>query len=278
VHELPRSGGGGGSIRSVVFSPDGGRIFGSDTHSIMAWDAFSGRTLHSAERDSESDAPPINIQLTVSEDGSRLLVPGESSIILWDTKKWEEAARAPCKRHPQKRGQPSTPVASFRGHSRAVWTEEERERRELYWLSSKEWNMSSAKTQKGGLSAANRDSFGMVSWSHDGRTVALDKRKEVWVYRVKGFGDSPRWLAGANATNGRICCAQLSPSGKRLLTGSDRGELLLTSVTRNKDVWNTSAHSGAVWGLAFLQDETSFISCGLASEGVGEAILWKVDV
>lgn len=275
VRRLSRDGRPGSNMYSIDFFPDGGRILAADISSIMAWDFFSGELLHFTGRDAEADRASVGVGAAMSPDGSRLLIPGEEAMILWDTVRWCEIGRKPYGKPAGAKRISRSVGGTFLGERHVVWIENQFCDENTPNV-ARQWDFEKG-TVTDIFSFTSRCSSNPVSWSQDARVCAVSLGYEVAVYACP----EGKLIARVQNVGAWVSSVRLSSSGKRLLVGSHHGVVLFCDTATGRALWRTQAYKGKVEGLVFVRGESLFASCGGASEMAdgtrGELILWTAD-
>jgi len=86
---------GGEAKRHFIFSPDGDYLYLLNSYSeVTAWNTHSGEMINKLNPSTDYDTFEWEkeLRLTLSKDGTRLLMENPNRIIVWDTKSWQELA------------------------------------------------------------------------------------------------------------------------------------------------------------------------------------------
>nr|WP_169730382.1 pentapeptide repeat-containing protein [Amycolatopsis alba] len=235
-----------GSVRGVVFSPDGARLAAASSDgTVLIWDVSTGENLHTL-----TAGDGLLRGVVFSPDGARLAAAGtDGTVLIWDVSTGENL---------------HTLTAHAGPVHDVVFSPDGRRLAAAGRHAARIWDVSTGETLH--TFTAHAGPVRGVVFSPDGRRLAAAGGRTVVIWDVSTGETLHTFTAHAGPVRGVV----FSPDGTRLAAAGD-GTVLIWDVSTGETLHTFTAHAGPVEGVVFSPDGTR-----LAAAGDGTVLIWDV--
>jgi WD40 repeat protein len=250
-------------VRDVVLSPDGKLVAASygfsDQGGVTIWNVLDHSIVTTLLTGTKEQAGVVRIAFSV--DGKQFAAAtSDGDVILWTVGNW----RSP-KTILEHRGSPrdlsfSRTKLGFASDDVAL----------LYDLQTSQVKVLAEKASPG-------ESYNGISFTPDGKVVAVCGRSETWLWDVAGEKRLVSWETKSSGFFGR-----LSPDGTYLIAGGGsvfgKKSVKIWNVNEKKQLSELTEFRGGVFSVAISNSSRLFaVAGGNYGGGSGDLSLWSID-